>query len=87
MPIAPQTWTLTDVDRDVFIDELRLGPNDVGLPDADFSIVKRTLRGGLRDGLNVVEIDNSALRAMVLCDRGMGIWRVWSGRAARWKSF
>ncbi|HVA44853.1 MAG TPA: aldose 1-epimerase family protein [Pirellulales bacterium] len=74
-----KTWTLIDVDRDIYVDELRLGPNDVGLPSGGFSVVKRTLRGGLRDGLNVVEIDNGALRATVLCDRGMGIWRVWSG--------
>jgi hypothetical protein len=72
-------FTFIDVDRDIYVDELRLGPNDVGLPHGDFSVVKRTLRGGLRDGLNVVEIDNGALRTTVLCDRGMGIWRVWSG--------
>ena len=74
-----KSWTLIDVDRDTWVDELRLGPNDVGLSGGDFSLVKRTLHGGLRDGLNVVEIDNGALRATVLCDRGMGIWRVWSG--------
>jgi hypothetical protein len=76
-----KTWTLIDVDRDVYVDELRLGPSDVGLPagDKSFSVVKRTLRGGLRDGLNFLEIDNGALRVAILCDRGMGIWRVWSG--------
>ncbi|HVX14559.1 MAG TPA: aldose 1-epimerase family protein [Pirellulales bacterium] len=75
------TWTLIDVDRDLYVDELRLGPSDVGLSPSDgsFSVTKRTLRGGLRDGLNIVELDNGVLRATVLCDRGMGIWRVWSG--------
>jgi hypothetical protein len=77
--MAAKTWTLIDVDCDLFVDDLRLGPKDVGLAHGEFSLVKRTLRGGLRDGLNVVEIDNGALRATVLCDRGMGIWRVWSG--------
>lgn len=72
-------WTLIDVDRDIYVDELHLGPGDVGLPSGNFSIVKRTLRGGLRDGLNVVEINNGVLRATVLGDRGMGIWRVWLG--------
>src|SRR5487761_1295243 len=74
-----KTWTLIDVDRDLWVDGLRLGPNDVGLPSGDFSVAKRTLRGGLRDGLNIVEIDNGALRTTVLCDRGMGIWRLWTG--------
>jgi hypothetical protein len=77
--MPPKTWTLIDTDRDLWVDELRLGPNAIGLPSGDLSIAKRTLRGGLRDGLNVVEIDNGALRTMILCDRGMGIWRVWSG--------
>jgi hypothetical protein len=74
-----KTWTFVDTDRDLWVDELRLGPSDVGLANGDFSIAKRTLRGGLRDGLNVVEIDNGALRTTILCDRGMGIWRVWAG--------
>lgn len=74
-----KTWTLIDTDRDLWVDELRLGPNDVGLPSGNFSVAKRTLHGGLRDGLNVVDVDNGALRTMLLCDRGMGIWRVWCG--------
>ena len=73
------SWTLIDTDRDIWVDELRLGPSDAGLASGDFSIAKRTLRGGLRDGVNVVEIDNGALRTTILCDRGMGIWRVESG--------
>jgi hypothetical protein len=74
-----KTWTLIDVGRDLYVDELRLGPSDVGLSPSDgtFSVTKRTLRGGLRDGLNVVEIDNGVLKTTVLCDRGMGIWRAW----------
>lgn len=74
-----RTWTLSDVDRDLFVDDLKLGPSDIGLAEGDFSVRKRTLRGGLRDGLNVVEIDNGMLRATVLADRGMGIWRAWLG--------
>lgn len=72
-----KTWTLIDLDRDVFVKELKLGPSEVGISDGNFSLRKRTLRGGLRDGLNVVEIDNGLLRVTVLVDRGMGIWRMW----------
>lgn len=74
-----KTWTLIDTARDVFIDELTLTPADIGQTTGNFSLRKRVLRGGLRDGLNVVEIDNGKLRTTVLCDRGMGIWRVWHG--------
>lgn len=77
--MSAKSWTLIDTDRDLWVDAVRLGPTDVGLRSGDFSIVKRTLRGGLRDGLNVIEIDNGAMRTMILCDRGMGIWRLWSG--------
>lgn len=73
-----RTWTLVDVDRDVYLEALQLGPADA--PGAgDFSLRKRTLRGGLRDGLDVVEIDNGCLRFTVLPGRGMGLWRVWRG--------
>jgi hypothetical protein len=75
--MPPKTWTLIDTDRDLWVDELRLGPSDAGQTSGDFSIAKRTLRGGLRDGLNVVDIDNGTLKTTVLCDRGLGIWRVW----------
>lgn len=74
-----KTWTLIDTARDLFVDELALGPADIGQSTGNFSLRKRVLRGGLRDGLNVVEIDNGRLRTTVLCDRGMGLWRVWQG--------
>lgn len=77
MPV--KTWTLIDVDRDAFVDDLQLGPSDVGLADGKFSLRKRILRGGLRDGSNVVDLDNGLLRATVLADRGMGLWRAWLG--------
>ncbi|HUY89717.1 MAG TPA: aldose 1-epimerase family protein [Pirellulales bacterium] len=76
--MPPRTWTLADVDNDVYLEALELGPADA--PGAkDFSLRKRTLRGGLRDGLDVVEIDNGCLRFSVLPGRGMGLWRVWRG--------
>ncbi len=70
-------WTFLDTANDVFVDELTLTPADVGQTTGGFSLRKRILRGGSREGLNVVEIDNGRLRATVLCDRGMGLWRVW----------
>lgn len=73
-----RTWTLVDVDNDIYLDALQLGPADA--PGAkDFSLRKRTLRGGLRDGLDLVEIDNGCIRFAVLPGRGMGLWRIWSG--------
>lgn len=73
----PRTWTLTDVARDVYVESLHLGPGDLGTssPPPRFAVRKRRLRGGLRDDVDVVEIDNGRLRLTVVPTRGMGLWR------------
>ncbi len=73
-----RSWILTDVEHDVYVDALQLGPIDVPEVGA-FSLRKRTLRGGLRDGLDFIEVDNGCLRFAVLPGRGMGLWRIWRG--------
>jgi len=50
------------------------GANGAGA-GADWSVRSYTLRGGLQDGVNVVEIDNGKLSFSVLPTRGMGIWK------------
>ena len=40
-----------------------------------WSIQKRTLRGGLRDGVDIIEIDNGSMQFSILPTRGMSIWR------------
>ncbi len=73
--MAEKTWTLTDVENDVFVEELILGPDDVEGDASGYRVAKRTLRGGLRDGVDVVEVDNGTLRVVVVPTRGMGVWR------------
>lgn len=84
MPASPsdtlRLTTLTDTAEDLAIDTRTLGPKDFGNPTLlagmrPPSIVKRTLRGGLRDGVDVVEVDNGRLRLTVVPTRGMGIHR------------
>jgi len=72
--------TLTDVAEDVFVESHTFGPQDFGNPTTPDgtrppSIAKRTLRGGLRDGVDVVEIDNGRLRLTIVPTRGMAIHR------------
>lgn len=75
--MSRRVWTLVDVDRDVFVDALSI---EAGSADAArYSVRKRTLRGGLRDGVDAVEIDNGALRFTVVPTRGMGLWKAWHG--------
>ena len=52
-----KTWTLTDVDAGIYVEQLSLGPDQVGGPARGYRVTKRTLRGGLRDGVDVVEIE------------------------------
>ena len=73
--MAQKTWTLTDVTNDIYFDQIMLTPEDVGGTAAGYSVVKRTLRGGLRDGVDVIEVSNGAFRFVVVPTRGMGIWR------------
>lgn len=80
---------LTDIAQEVWVDEFRLSAAD-GLSlsgSSDWSVAKRTLRGGLSDGVDLVEINNGALSVSVLPTRGMGLWRgEYRGIALGWSS-
>jgi hypothetical protein len=83
-----KTWTLTDVRGDVWLDSFAAGNDSLRLPTPhDWSLRKRTLRGGLRDGIDLIEVHNGALSFSVLPTRGMGIWRGdYRGNALGWRS-
>jgi hypothetical protein len=71
-----KSWTLSDVVNDLWLDSFAVSNDSLRLPTPhDWSIRKRTLRGGLRDGIDLVEIHNGALSYSVLPTRGMGLWR------------
>ena len=72
-----KTWILTDAHGDVWLDSFTASNDSLRLPTPhDWSIRKRTLRGGLRDGIDLIEVHNGALSYSILPTRGMGIWRV-----------
>lgn len=70
-----RSWVLTDVLGDRYQEQLVVGPADVDRELPPFSLRKRTLRGGARDGVDVVEIDNGRLQLTVVPTRGLGLWR------------
>ena len=70
-----KTWLLCDAATGRYIDACRFGAGDVTGAASPFSIAKRRLHGGVRDGVDVVEIDNGRLRLTVVPTRGMGIHR------------
>ncbi len=85
--MANKTWTLCDVDLDIYVDGMTLSPAQVGGAAKGYSIAKRTLRGGLREGVDVIEVDNGTLRFVVIPTRGMGLWNAMLGSIRLgWKS-
>src|SRR5579862_4539648 len=71
-----QSWILTDLVRDLWLDSFAVANDILNLQTPHcWAIRKRTLRGGLRDGVDVVEVHNGALSFTVLPTRGMGLWR------------
>lgn len=75
MPV--QSHVLTDVAQGIWIPEFQLSESSgVRLSgSSDWSITKRTLRGGPSDGIDVVELNNGSLSVSILPTRGMGIWK------------
>lgn len=68
-----KSWVLTDTGQEIWVESIELTAADLGVSGA--SVRKRVLRGGLRDGVDAVEVDNGAFRFTVLPTRGMGLWR------------
>jgi hypothetical protein len=83
-----KTWTLTDTAGDVWLDTFAVANDSLRLATPhDWSIHKRTRRGGLRDGVDVIEVHNGALSYAVLPTRGMGLWRgAYRGNFLGWRS-
>jgi len=83
-----KSWTLTDVLNDVWLDSFAVGNDSLRLATPhDWSVRKRTLRGGLRDGIDLIEVHNGALSYAILPTRGMGLWRgEYRGNFLGWRS-
>lgn len=71
-----KTYELTDVSRGLWVESFSLedGSADLSSP-AGWSVTKQRLRGGRRDGVDLIRVDNGALSFSVAPTRGMGIWR------------
>ena len=83
-----KTWVLTDAHGEVWLDSFSASNDSLRLATPhDWSIRKRTLRGGLRDGIDLIELHNGALSLSILPTRGMGLWRGdYRGLALGWRS-
>lgn len=83
-----KSWVLTDRDGEIWLDSFAVGHDALPLCGGQpWSVRKRTLRGGLSDGVDVVEVANGALSFTVLPTRGMGLWRgQYRGTFLGWKA-
>ena len=78
--MAKTSWVLSSIERDLHVDRFDIDDDDVkGTPDG-WSVRKRTLRGGRRDGVDVIEIDNGAIEVTLIPSRGMGVWQAITGK-------
>ncbi|HEV3163126.1 MAG TPA: aldose 1-epimerase family protein [Isosphaeraceae bacterium] len=80
--------TLTDSAHNIWTDAWTIKAADLGhLGMPDWSITKRTFRGGRREGVELIEVYNGALGFSVIPTRGMGIWKVhYRGEPLGWQS-
>jgi hypothetical protein len=85
--MARKTFTITDLDHDLHLSDAAFGPADVGGAAKSWSVKVRTLSGGLRDGVQIVDATTGALRIVVVPTRGMAIWKFWwIGVEVGWQS-
>ena len=82
------TFTLTDVSHEVWVEDMTVDAAQLGLDVAvPWSVSKRRLRGGRRDGVDLIVVDNGALRFAVVPTRGMGLWKgFYQGNFLGWES-
>jgi hypothetical protein len=82
------TQVLTDVAHGLWVDSFVARERDFDVnTSARWTVTKQTLRGGRRDGVDLIEIDNGAFAFSVVPTRGMGIWKgSYEGRPIGWES-
>jgi hypothetical protein len=70
------SFTLTDVRRDLWVEGVTIDAGHLGhAATHPWSVTKRTLRGGRREGVDLIQVDNGALSFAIIPTRGMGIWK------------
>ena len=82
------TFVLTDVSSEVWLESFSVDATAMGLAKAyPWSVKKHRLRGGRRDGVDLIVVDNGALRFSIIPTRGMGLWKGWyEGDRLGWDS-
>jgi hypothetical protein len=70
---------LTDAGTDVSVKAWKITSREVPGSVGKWSITKRTLAGGRQEGVEIIEVDNGAMRFTVVPTRGFSVWRAQAG--------
>ena len=69
-------WVLTDNSKRVYVENCVIDPTLLHCScSGNWSVVKTRLKGGLSDGVDIIEVNNGRLSFTVIPTRGMGLWR------------
>ncbi|MBX7165234.1 MAG: aldose 1-epimerase family protein [Pirellulales bacterium] len=77
------TWLLSDTRADLDCGDLSLGTADFMGAQRPLSVRRRYLRGGLRDGVEVIEVETERFDFTIVPTRGMGLWKAGHTAASR----
>ena len=79
---------LTDTSKDIWVDAFETSGAKLGQASPHpWSVIKATLHGGRRAGVDLIRLDNGALSVAIVPTRGMGIWKGnFRGNPLGWKS-
>jgi len=71
---------VTDAENDVSLKEWTLDPREIGEASGEWSVRKKTLKGGRQEGTDVIHVDNGLLRFCVVPSRGFNVWEAQVGK-------
>jgi hypothetical protein len=84
--MTTRSWTLLHQADSTRIDHEIISPQDLGV-EGSWKIEKRTLHGGLSEGVDEIRVHNGRLTFSIIPTRGMGLWKAWLGDLEiGWKS-
>jgi galactose mutarotase-like enzyme len=73
--MGQQSWTITDVESGVNVEQLELTRREIKRAPASFQVSKQTLRGGLQDGVDLLTVNNGKVSIDIVPTRGMSLWQ------------
>lgn len=75
--MAEKSQTVSQV---LYTDRKEITPKTIGGSATGYSIGKSLMKGGLSDGVEVIDVNNGLLQFSILPTRGMGIWKARLGK-------